>query len=152
MSTSADFLLESSVSDFSAEYEPRIIGFLCNWCSYAGADRAGASQTTYPPNVSIIKIMCTGRIDPQFILKAFASGADGVIILACPPGDCHYKEGNLRAAQRHSLLARVLEQMGIERERCRFDYVSAGDGNKYAQVITDMVDTVRHLGPLSLSN
>lgn len=152
MSTSADFLLESSVSDFSAEYEPRIIGFLCNWCSYAGADRAGASQTTYPPNVSIIKLMCTGRIDPQFILKAFASGADGVIILACPPGDCHYKEGNLRAAQRHSLLARVLEQMGVERERCRFDYVSAGDGNKYAQVITDMVDTVRHLGPLSLSN
>lgn len=152
MSTSADFLLESSVSDFSAEYEPRIIGFLCNWCSYAGADRAGASQTTYPPNVSIIKLMCTGRIDPQFILRAFASGADGVIILACPPGDCHYKEGNLRAAQRHSLLARVLEQMGVERERCRFDYVSAGDGNKYAQVITDMVDTVRHLGPLSLSN
>lgn len=152
MSTSADFLLESSVSDFSAEYEPRIIGFLCNWCSYAGADRAGASQTTYPPNVSIIKIMCTGRIDPQFILKAFASGADGVIILACPPGDCHYKEGNLRAVQRYCLLARVLEQMGIKRERCRFDYVSAGDGEKYAQVITDMVDTIRHLGPLSLSN
>jgi len=152
MTAAGDLFREPSVSDFSAEYEPRIVGFLCNWCSYAGADKAGASQTPYPPNVNIIKIMCTGRIDPQFILKSFASGADGVIILACHPGDCHYKEGNLRAAQRHSMLARVLEQMGIERERCRFDYVSAGEGEKYVQVIKDMVESVRHLGPLSLSN
>ncbi len=133
-----------------AEFEPRIIGFLCNWCSYAGADKAGSSQAPYPPNVSIVKVMCTGRIDPEFILQAFKMGADGVIILACHPGDCHYKEGNLRAAQRHAMLARILEQMGIGRVRCRFDYVSAGEGDKYIQVITDMVATIRRLGPLTL--
>ncbi|HBG07154.1 MAG: methyl-viologen-reducing hydrogenase subunit delta [Geobacteraceae bacterium GWC2_58_44] len=131
------------------EFEPRIIGFLCNWCSYAGADRAGLSQTPYPPNVNIIRVMCTGRIEPLFIMKAFEGGADGVIVLACHPGDCHYKEGNLRAAQRHALLARLLEQMGIERERCRFDYVSAGEGERYAQLITEMVESVKKRGPLS---
>lgn len=130
-------------------YEPRIIGFLCNWCSYAGADRAGQSQTPYPPNVQIIRVMCTGRIDPFFIMKTFERGADGVLVLACHPGDCHYKEGNLRAAQRHALLARVLEPMGIERERCRFDYVSAGEGEKYLQVITEMVAAVKRLGPIN---
>ncbi|GAW67765.1 methyl-viologen-reducing hydrogenase subunit delta [Geoanaerobacter pelophilus] len=129
-------------------FEPRIIGFLCNWCSYAGADRAGLAQTPYPPNVSIVRVMCTGRIEPLFIMKAFQQGADGVIVLACHPGDCHYKEGNLRAAQRHALLARVMLQMGVERERCRFDYVSAGEGEKYAQLVTDMVESVRMLGPL----
>ena len=132
-----------------AEFEPRIIGFLCNWCSYAGADRAGQSQTPYPPNVNIIRVMCTGRIEPAFVLKAFEGGADGVIVLACHPGDCHYKEGNLRAAQRNALLARVLRQMGIERERCRFDYVSAGEGEKYVQLITEMVQSVKRLGPLT---
>ncbi|GAM09087.1 F420-non-reducing hydrogenase vhc iron-sulfur subunit D [Geobacter sp. OR-1] len=137
-------------ADIVAEFEPRIIGFLCNWCSYAGADKAGSSQTPYPPNVSIIKVMCTGRIDPQFVMKAFNEGADGVIVLACHPGDCHYKEGNLRAAQRHAMLIRVLEQMGIEGKRCRFDYVSAGEGEKYVQVITEMVATVKQLGKLSL--
>lgn len=137
-------------SPVAAEFEPRIIGFLCNWCSYAGADKAGSSQTPYPPNVNIVKVMCTGRIDPEFILQAFKMGADGVVVLACHPGDCHYKEGNLRAAQRHAMLTRILEQMGIARERCRFDYVSAGEGDKYVQVITDMVETVRDIGPLTL--
>ena len=135
-------------SPMAAEFEPRIIGFLCNWCSYAGADKAGASQTAYPPNVHIIRIMCTGRIDPEFILRAFKAGADGVVVLACHPGDCHYKEGNLRAAQRHAMLVRLLEQLGIPRERCRFDYVSAGEGEKYVQVITEMVATIGQLGPL----
>ncbi|HEX9079969.1 MAG TPA: hydrogenase iron-sulfur subunit [Desulfuromonadaceae bacterium] len=134
----------------AGDFEPRIIGFLCTWCSYAGADKAGASQTPYPPNVHIIRTMCTGRIDPEFILRAFRGGADGVIVLACHPGDCHYKEGNLRAAQRHAMLARLLAQLGIPGERCRFDYVSAGEGEKYVQVITDMVATVRQLGPLSI--
>lgn len=152
MNSSTECLKVRPDSPIVSEFEPRIIGFLCNWCSYAGADKAGASQTPYPPNVNIIKIMCTGRIDPQFILTAFKEGADGVIVLACHPGDCHYKEGNLRAAQRYAMLARILEQMGIERRRCRFDYVSAGEGEKYIQVITDMVTTVKHLGPLSLSN
>lgn len=141
-------LNDRSDSAIVAEFEPRIIGFLCTWCSYAGADRAGMSQTTYPPNVNIIRVMCTGRIDPLFVMKAFAGGADGVIVLACHPGDCHYKEGNLRAAQRHALLARVLEQMGITRERCRFDYVSAGEAEKYVESITEMVESVKRLGPL----
>ena len=131
------------------EFDPKLVVFCCNWCSYAGADKAGMSQSPYPPNVSIIKVMCTGRIDPLFVMKAFEGGADGVIVLACHPGDCHYKEGNLRSAQRHALLARVLEQMGIERERCRFDYVSAGEGEKYVQLITEMVAAVKQLGSLT---
>lgn len=152
MNASADSLNDESDTPLAAEFEPRIIGFLCNWCSYAGADRAGLSQTPYPPNVNIIRVMCTGRIEPLFIMKAFQGGADGVIVLACHPGDCHYKEGNLRAAQRHALLARVLEQLGIERDRCRFDYVSAGEGEKYVQLITEMVDSVKRLGPLTASS
>jgi len=151
MSVPTPVVIDTAEVNAVAESEPRIVGFLCNWCSYAGADKAGGSQTPYPPNVSIIKIMCTGRIDPLFIMKAFRGGADGVIVLACHPGDCHYKEGNLRAAQRHAMLLRLLEQMGIERERCRFDYVSAGEGEKYVHVITEMVATVRELGKLTLS-
>ncbi|MBJ6724469.1 hydrogenase iron-sulfur subunit [Geomesophilobacter sediminis] len=133
-------------------FQPRIVGFLCTWCSYAGADQAGSCQLEYPANVSIVRVMCTGRIDPEFVLKAFRAGADGVLVLACHPGDCHYKEGNLRAAQRHAVLVRLLEQMGIERERCRFDYVSAGEGEKYAQVISEVVSSVAALGPLSINS
>ncbi len=128
-------------------FEPRIVGFLCNWCSYAGADKAGTAQTPYPPNVSVIKVMCSGRVDPQFVLSAFAKGADGVIILACHPRDCHYKEGNYRAAQRHRLILRLLKQMGIESERCKMDFVSAGEGEKFVSVITDMVAEMKKLGP-----
>jgi F420-non-reducing hydrogenase iron-sulfur subunit len=135
----------------SVPFEPRIVGFLCNWCSYAGADKAGASQTPYPPNVSIIRVMCSGRVDPQFVLEAFHKGADGVIILACHPGDCHYKEGNYRAVQRHRILLRLLEQFGIEKGRCNFDYVSAGEGEKFVRVITDMVNTIKELGPMKLA-
>lgn len=148
----ADGAAPTPVTATATAFEPRIIGFLCHWCSYAGADRAGAAQMPYPPNVHIIKVMCTGRIDPEFVLKAFASGADGVVVLACHPGDCHYKEGNIKAAQRHGMLQRILEQLGIVRERCRFGYVAAGEGEKYAQIITDMVADVRRLGPLTLSN
>lgn len=128
-------------------FEPRIVGFLCNWCSYAGADKAGTAQTPYLPNVDVIRVMCSGRIDPQFIMTAFDKGADGVLVLACHPGDCHYKEGNYRAAQRQAMLLALLEQFGIERERCRFDYVSAGEGEKFVKVIDDMVEAVRLLGP-----
>ena len=133
-------------------FEPRIIGFLCNWCSYAGADKAGAAQKVYFPNVSVIKVMCSGRIDPQFILDAFQKGADGVMILACHPGDCHYKEGNYRAVQRHRLLLRLLKQFGIEEERCRFDYVSAGEGDRFVSVINETVKAVKKLGPLKNYN
>lgn len=131
-------------------FEPRIIGFLCNWCSYAGADKAGGAQLAYPPNVHVIRVMCSGRVDPQFILSALVKGADGVIILACHPGDCHYKEGNCRALQRHTLLNMMLAQLGVEKERCRLDYVSAGEGDKFSRVIREMVETVRALGPLAL--
>lgn len=129
-------------------FEPKIIGFLCNWCSYAGADKAGAAQSPYPPNVSVVRVMCSGRVDPQFVFSAFKKGADGVLILACHPGDCHYKEGNLRAAARHRMLLRLLKQMGVEEQRCRMDFVSAGEGEKFVRVVTEMVEALRELGPL----
>ena len=130
--------------------EPKIVGFLCNWCSYAGADKAGTSQMPYPPNLHVIRVMCSGRVDPQFILQAYRRGADGVLVLACHAGDCHYKEGNYRAAQRHRLLRQMLAQFGIDEQRCRFDYVSAAEGEKFVRVVTEMVEAVRALGPLSL--
>jgi F420-non-reducing hydrogenase iron-sulfur subunit len=134
----------------SDTFEPKIVGFLCNWCSYAGADKAGASQTPYPPNLSVIRVMCSGRVDPQFVLKAFCEGADGVMILACHPGDCHYKEGNYRAVQRQRMLLRHLEQFGIEKERCIFDYVSAGEGDRFVRIVNEMVSSIKALGPLAL--
>jgi len=129
-------------------FEPTIVGFLCNWCSYAGADKAGLAQTPYPPNVRVVRFMCSGRMDPQFVLQAYEKGADGVLILACHFGDCHYKEGNFRATQRHRMLLHLLKQEGIAEERCRFDYVSAGEGDKFVQVVTEMTETIRKLGPL----
>jgi F420-non-reducing hydrogenase iron-sulfur subunit len=140
-------LLEAPVR--AVGYSPKIVGFLCNWCSYAGADKAGASQMTYPPNVSVIRVMCSGRVDPEFVLKAFERGADGVMILACHPGDCHYKEGNYRAAQRHALLVELLRQAGIAEERIRMDYVSAGEPDRFVMLITHMVDTLKRLGPIT---
>ena len=133
-------------------FEPKIVGFLCNWCSYAGADKAGAAQTPYPPNVRIIRVMCSGRVDPQFILQAFQKGADGVLVLACHAGDCHYKEGNYRATQRHRMLLRLFRQFGVEEQRCRFDYVSAGEGEKFVQVVTNFVKELKQLGPLELQS
>jgi F420-non-reducing hydrogenase iron-sulfur subunit len=132
-------------------FTPKIIGFLCNWCSYAGADKAGTAQLEYPPNIQIIRVMCSGRVDPQFILKAYEQGADGVLLLACHPGDCHYKEGNYRAAQRSRMLQRLLRQFDIESDRFRLDYVSAGEGEKFARLVKEMVETITRLGPLSLS-
>ncbi len=129
-------------------FEPKIIGFLCNWCSYAGADKAGLAQVPYPPNVRVIKVMCSGRIDPQFVLQAYKKGADGVLILACHFGDCHYKEGNFRATQRYRMLLRLLKQYGIGESRCCFDYVAASEGEKFVQLVTEMTDTLRKLGPL----
>ncbi len=135
------------MSGQASGFEPRIVGFLCTWCSYAGADKAGTAQTPYPPNVSIVRVMCSGRVDPQFVLAAFAQGADGVLVLACHPGDCHYKEGNYRAVSRQFLLQRLLEQFGIPRERCRFDFVSAGEGEKFVRIVEEMVCTIKGLGP-----
>lgn len=131
------------------QFEPKVVGFLCNWCSYAGADKAGAAQLPCPHNFHAVRVMCSGRVEPEFVLQAFRKGADGVLILACHPGDCHYKEGNYRAAQRHRLLLRFLRQFGIDGDRCRFDYVSAGEGEKFVAVVADMVNTLKKMGPLS---
>jgi len=128
-------------------FEPKIVGFLCNWCSYEGADSAGKGQKEYPPNVRIVRVMCSGRIDPQFVLKAFHEGADGVMVLGCHPGDCHYKEGNYNALRRHAILKKLLAQFGIEDERLRLDWVSASEGDKFVQVVTEMVAKIKALGP-----
>ena len=133
----------------SDNYEPRIVGFLCNWCAYQGADLAGTSRMAYAPNVRIVRVMCTGRIDPTFVLKAFNSGADGVIIAGCHPGDCHYSEGNYKTTRRIAFLRKLLAQMGIDGERFRLEWVSAGEGAKWAQIADEMSAAVKEKGPLA---
>jgi F420-non-reducing hydrogenase iron-sulfur subunit len=128
-------------------YEPKILGFLCNWCSYGGADLAGTSRLQYPPNIRIIRVMCTGRIDPAFILKAFAEGADGVWISGCHPGDCHYVTGNYKAEKRINFLSSILEDLGIERERLLLTWISASEGDKFAQTAREFTETIKKLGP-----
>ena len=133
----------------SNNWEPTIVGFLCNWCAYQGADLAGTSRMAYAPNVRIVRVMCTGRIDPTFVLKAFQSGADGVIVAGCHPGDCHYSEGNYKTMRRVALLRRLLSQMGIEPERFRLEWVSAGEGAKWAQIADEMAAAIKAKGPLA---
>jgi F420-non-reducing hydrogenase iron-sulfur subunit len=133
----------------SDKYEPKIVGFLCNWCAYQGADLAGTSRMAYAPNVRIVRVMCTGRIDPTFVLKAFNSGADGVIVAGCHPGDCHYSEGNYKTTRRIAVLKKLLSQMGIDSERFRLEWVSAGEGARWAQIANEMSATVKEKGPLS---
>jgi F420-non-reducing hydrogenase iron-sulfur subunit len=129
-------------------FEPRIIGFLCNWCSYAGADLAGVSRIQYPPNIRIIRVMCSGRIDPVFVLEAFKDGADGVLVAGChPPSDCHYISGNFKALRRITLLKKALKEFGIEPERLRLEWISASEGDKFAEVVRDMVEELKNLGP-----
>ena len=132
------------------EWEPRIVAFFCNWCTYTAADLAGVSRMKYAPNARIIRVMCSGRIDPQFVLEAFAKGADGVLIGGCHPGDCHYMEGNYKALRRFRLLKRMVADMGIEDERLRLEWISASEGDKVKAAINDMVEKVRALGPLGL--
>lgn len=132
-----------------ANWQPRIIGFLCFWCSYAGADGAGTARLHYPPNVDIVKLMCSGRIDPQLITSAFAHGADGVLVSGCHIGDCHYLAGNHKTMVRMPLLKTVLREMGIEPERFRHEWVSASEGAKFAQIIREMTSQVQRLGPLN---
>jgi len=132
------------------KFEPKIVGFLCNWCSYAGADLAGVSRIQYPPNLRIIRVMCSGRIDPAFILEAFRSGADGVLLSGCHPGDCHYIAGNYKAQRRGILLKKLLEQFGVEPQRLRIEFVSASEGAKFAAVVKEMVEDIKKLGPSPL--
>lgn len=134
------------------EWEPRIIAFFCNWCTYTAADLAGVSRMKYVPNVRVIRVMCSGRVDPQFVLEAFAKGADGVLIGGCHPGDCHYAEGNYKMLRRYHLLKRMLNSMGIEGDRFRLEWISASEGEKVKRVINDMVEKVKKLGPLDIPN
>ena len=129
-------------------FEPKIVAFFCNWCTYLAADLAGTSRLKYAPNARVIRVMCSGRVDPQFVLDAFAKGADGVLIGGCHPGDCHYQEGNYKALRRYHLLRRLLAEFGIEEGRFRLEWISASEGEKVRTVINDMVEKVRALGPL----
>ncbi|MEM2255087.1 MAG: hydrogenase iron-sulfur subunit [Candidatus Bathyarchaeia archaeon] len=136
------------MSEIQKDFEPKIVGFLCNWCAYAGADLAGVSRIQYPPNIRVIRVMCSGRIDPAFILEALKNGADGVLVAGCHlPSDCHYLSGNFKALRRVMLLKRVLKDFGIEPERVRLEWVSASEGDKFAAVVRDMVEQIKKLGP-----
>jgi F420-non-reducing hydrogenase iron-sulfur subunit len=131
-------------------FEPRIVGFLCNWCSYTGADLAGTSRIQYQPNLRVIRVMCSARVDPTFVLQALARGADGVLICGCHPGDCHYTEGNYKTLRRFRMLRRLLHDLGVEEERVRLEWVSASEGKRFAEVVDDMTEKVRELGPCTL--
>ncbi|MFC1504435.1 hydrogenase iron-sulfur subunit [Spirochaetota bacterium] len=128
-------------------FEPRIVGFLCKWCTYAGADLAGTSRMKYPSNIRVIRTMCSGRIDPTFILDAFKNGADGVFIGGCHPGDCHYIHGNYFTMKKVALFTRVMEQLGINKDRLCLQWISAAEAKKYTQVMKDFTETIRKLGP-----
>ena len=130
-----------------SQYEPRIVAFLCNWCAYAGADLAGTQRLGYPPNVRVIRLMCTGRVDPGFIVEAFLEGADGVIVAGCHPGECHYESGNRLAERRMTTLQHLLDFIGVEEARVRLTWVSAAEGRKFAQLIETTVAELRALGP-----
>jgi F420-non-reducing hydrogenase iron-sulfur subunit len=129
------------------EFEPLIIAFCCNWCSYAGADLAGTSRIQYPPNARIVRVMCTGMVHPNLVINALTRGADGVLICGCHIGDCHYLEGNQRAESRAEAIELMLEDFGLEPERFRIEWVSSSEGGKFAEVMTQMADSVRALGP-----
>jgi len=133
------------------DFEPKIIGFLCNWCSYAGADLAGVSRTQYPPNIRVIRVMCSGRVDPVIVLEMFANGADGVIVMGCHPGDCHYIEGNLHEERKIKMLKRLMALTGLESERLRLEWVSAAVGQRFAQIVTEFTEKIRQLGPSPVS-
>ena len=131
-------------------FEPKIAGFLCNWCSYTGADLTGTSRLKYPANLRSIRVMCSGRVDPGFVLDAFRHGADGVLICGCHPGDCHYVEGNHKALRRYHLLRRLMQEMSIPPERLRLEWVSASEGQHFQEVVTEFTEQIRGLGPLAL--
>ena len=133
--------------DVNTTWEPKIVAFLCNWCSYAGADLAGTSRIQYPPNIRIIRLPCSGRINPLYIIKALVEGADGVMVSGCHPGDCHYLSGNLYARRRFTMLKKLLATAGIESDRVQFTWVSASEGSRFASVVDEVTSKVKSLGP-----
>jgi len=128
-------------------WEPKIVAFLCNWCSYAGADLAGISRLQYPPNVRVIRVPCSGRVSPYFIIKSLQQGADGVLVSGCHPGDCHYLNGNYVARRRFAVLRKILQDVGLEKGRIHFSWVSAAEGERFSQIVTQVTEEVRSLGP-----
>ncbi len=132
------------------KFEPTIVSFLCNWCSYTGADLAGTSRLKYAHNIRIIRVMCSGRIDPTFVLKAFKEGADGVLICGCHPGDCHYHEGNYKCLRRYYLIKKYITQMGIDPNRLRLEWISASEGKQFAELADAMAETIQQLGPAEI--
>lgn len=134
-------------SVMTGDFEPKIVGFLCNWCSYAGADLAGTARLKYPPNVKVIRVMCSGRVDERMILKAFIAGADGVLVCGCHPGDCHYQKGNLNARRKMTGLFPFLEVMGIGKDRLRLEWIAASEGPKIAETVKSFTQTIKELGP-----
>ncbi len=131
----------------AVEFQPKIIGFLCNWCSYAGADMAGTSRTTYPSNVRVVRVPCSGRVEPLLVVRAFMEGADGVLVYGCHPGDCHYNEGNYHSRRRLAMMHRLLEYMGVEKDRFLLEWVSASEGKRFANLVTEFTHKVAALGP-----
>jgi F420-non-reducing hydrogenase iron-sulfur subunit len=129
------------------DFEPVVVAFLCNWCSYAGADLAGTSRLKYPSNVRSIRVMCSGRVDPVFVLEALKEGIDGVLVAGCHPGDCHYQSGNYKTNRKIKLIQRLLEDLNLDPARVRFEYISASEGQKFADVVTDFVGKLKELGP-----
>lgn len=129
------------------KFEPRILGFLCNWCTYAGADLAGVSRFQYSPNIRVIRVMCSARVDPVYVMKAILAGIDGVLIGGCHPGDCHYIDGNYYTRRKAAMLKKLLEILGIEPERVRLEWVSASEGTRFAETVKDFTETIRTLGP-----
>ncbi len=134
-------------NDKEDEFEPKIIGFLCNWCSYTGADLAGVSRLQYPPNFIPIRVMCTGAVDPVYIIKALLEGADSVLVAGCHPGDCHYLSGNFKARRRVAILKKLLENLGLEEKRLRLEWISASEGQKFADTVNEMVKETKKMGP-----
>ncbi len=128
-------------------FKPKIIAFCCNWCSYAGADLAGVSRFQYPPNARIIRVMCSGRIEPRFVFRAFEKGADGVIVTGCHIGDCHYISGNKKAEKRMGMVKNMVVMLGLEEDRFRLDWISASEGQKFAEVMTEFIQNIKKLGP-----
>jgi coenzyme F420-reducing hydrogenase delta subunit len=129
------------------EWQPRILAILCNWCSYAGADLAGVSRIQYPPNIRVVRVPCSGRVDPLFVMKSLSAGFDGVLISGCHPGDCHYISGNYVARRRFAVLNTILEFVGVEPDRIQFSWISAGEGERFAEVVRKITEDVRELGP-----
>jgi F420-non-reducing hydrogenase iron-sulfur subunit len=130
-------------------FEPKIIAFLCNWCSYVAADAAGVSRLAQQPNVRVIRVFCSGMVDPGYVVKAFASGADGVLVAGCHPGDCHYIAGNIKALRRARLLEKLLHELGVEKGRFRLEWIAASESPRYVQVINALTDEIRRLGPFA---